>query len=189
MLVKIDNLEKLEASRDHLFHGTSIDALVSMLSDDAIVPAYRDYEGPKGISLTRSVDIARMFAQTHEDFFDDVDGSEIVREACGPGSKRQGAILIFHRAQLANRRLVTCEDADLGEEARYEEEVRVIGSINRLSQRLAGVMVKDAELQAYRNFLEVHDHSNGTLALIFKRMLASSNLPEEAETALIGPAV
>lgn len=123
-----------------LHHGTSILCLLSILHEGAMrIDLGRD-EHPDGVSLSTSLEIAKIFAAQAEEF-----AAYSGQFPDKPGSPCAGAVLTFDRAELdrcAGLREVRWDGVG------FEAELRTTGPFS-IDGILAGFSVSDEDLAWY----------------------------------------
>jgi hypothetical protein len=162
-----ENILSLIERGDGLVHGTSLDATLHMLSDDLMDSSVRDFDGPAGISLTRSLDVTRAFRTYWEDQFDAALSSYYGVEEYKPGGTRFGSILVFDRQNLADLKMAPFED----EGSPDEQEERVFGDIDHLRSRLSAIIVDEDEYGWFKSvidtaFRKTDDNADEMLAIL-----------------------
>jgi hypothetical protein len=152
------------AKSKYLYHGSSIRGLLGIIADDELAP-WGDDGYHRGVSLTRSRNIAEYFAQAQEFALDQFD--------C------QGAVLVFDRARLEQQvKLAPVEWASDGS----EKEERTIGGIKPAFASVIAINVTRADLEHYQRLaaeaVEDDDdeflddrHRNALRALLNSRLL------------------
>jgi hypothetical protein len=134
-----------------LLHGTSLDSTLHMLDDDLMDCRVRDFVGPPGISLTRSLDVTRAFREYWEEEFDAALSDHYDMDDFKPAEERFGAILVFDRENLADLRVEPYVDED---EAGDEQEERVFGNVDALRSRLSAIMVAEDEYTWFKKVID-----------------------------------
>lgn len=181
-----DNVLAQIESGEVLLHGTSLDAALQMLRDDFMDCEVRDFAGPSGVSLTRSLDVTREFRTYWEEQFDDALAGHYDVDEFLPGEQRFGAIFVFARENLKDLRVEPYED----DESPDEQEERVFGNVDQLRSRLAAILIADGELEWFRNIVDtrfraVDGNADKMLAILDenKHLFVHAQVPARELTA------
>lgn len=147
------DIEEAVNSGTVLLHGCSLENVANIILDDLIRNDLRVHGGPQGVSLTRSMKIAQSFGKAHEEEFSEILGDWYNLRDGLASEYRQGAILVFSRSSLAD---LTIIDYDDNPDSDYsEDEERVIGEIDRVSERLSAILVCQDEFEWFRSVVDV----------------------------------
>lgn len=164
------------AAKEVLLHGLSIDALLSVISDDRFDVGYKADDLEMGISLTRSFKIAAEHASSQEDHFDTVLQGYYGRDP-DPFTPRLGAVIVLARARLHDLRI---EEVDyFGDGLFNEQEERVIGEFGSVRERIVGIACAAEELDwfehtvipAIEEFEPLDTDVSGALAFVRNRAI------------------
>lgn len=124
----------------HLFHGTSIHCLLSILSDGVMRADLGQDDHPDGVSMSTSSEVARIFAVQAEEFAAYREGFPDRGDPC------QGAVLHFDRQRVEERaglRRVLWDGVSV------EAEMRSTGSF-ATEGALIGFEIAEEDIDWYR---------------------------------------
>lgn len=142
-------------SSPKLYHGTSIDNVVQIVSSGVFEPAGSDGYGD-GISLTRNLETAESFARSTEHGYDD-QLSYYFNADIETRDFRHGAVVEFDRARLLGKGHEIKEIDYHGDGSEAEE--RVLGSIHGLDC-VSAIYVDREDLEWYEESLHARLRAN-----------------------------
>jgi hypothetical protein len=141
-----------------LYHGTSLDHLLAIVFDDCFETGNgMTDDGPLGISLTRSFDVAHHFSISKEEGFEDTlaDYYEVERDRWAhpdPEITRPGVVVVFDRHRLVEQ-VGELIPHDWDSELVDEEEERTRGPIRPALRSVIAILHAPAMIEVYETLI------------------------------------
>lgn len=133
-----------------LYHGTSLDGLLHIAVENSFRTDLRADAWHRGVSLTRSLKVARSHAASSEEFYKEGFFNEY-------GDQRvvfpqRGAVMVFDRAKLVAQCGPLIQVDDLGEDREQEERTQL--PINPAFISVTTIQVTPRDVAAFEKIIQ-----------------------------------